>query len=75
MKTAKSAMEWARKEYESLLECPQCGDIVNDGQEKWCAGYITPGGAFVPDEDYCFCSEGCAEKNYTYEEEDVCQTK
>lgn len=73
----KSAREWAKKKYASLPKCPQCGDIIEDGQEKWTSGFITSEGELVLDDEYLYCSEHCAEKNYEHEDEqeDLCQAK
>jgi hypothetical protein len=61
----KQAEKWADMEYKAIPKCPQCAKIMEKNQEKWSAGFITQGGEFMPDEKYIYCSEYCAEKNFT----------
>lgn len=66
-----SAREWAKKEYASLQKCPQCGNLIEEKQELWASGFVTSEGGFVPDGEYLYCSETCAEENYEYEDRNV----
>jgi len=69
-----SAREWAKKEYMSLPKCPQCGNLIEKKQELWTSGFVTSEGGFVPDGEYLYCSETCAEETYEYadQQEDLC---
>ncbi len=67
--TIKQAQKWAEEEYKTLPNCPQCAKIMEKNQEKWSIGFITKDGEFISYEEYIYCSEYCAEKNYTYEED------
>ena len=63
-----SAMEWAKKEYASLHKCPQCGNLIEEKSEMWASGFVTTEREFIPDGEYLYCSETCAEENYEYED-------
>lgn len=65
----KEARKWAEEEYKKLPKCAECGAIIQQHRERYTAGVVV-GGEFIPDEEYIYCSEFCAEKNTVYEEDE-----
>ena len=64
-------VKWGQETYKKLEKCPTCGEVV-EGLKKWFgAGLYCLDGDFIPyDDDVKYCSQRCAEKASSFDEED-----
>ena len=67
--TAEHILAWARETYDNLDKCGHCGEIMPDGATKWASVHWIGEDAF-PNEEYDYCSEQCAERASTWEDDD-----